>query len=297
MNIFQGGNTLAKRKDPAEWVRDIVGKFNATNANSLRNIYNDPAWEKPLVGFASGDDAIWEEYKNHIGDFYWTPLEIFTSTFPTVTVKPQDLTVISWILPQTKQTKLDQRKERSLPSERWARSRKYGEEYNVKLRLHLIKTLGDLGFEAVAPILSTKWEMKVSEKYGLASTWSERHAAYASGLGTFGLCDGLITRVGKAIRCGSVVARIPIKATGRPYGDHHAYCLYYSKGTCKKCIDRCPVGAITKEGHDKTKCQEYVDFETRKFINARYGFDAYGCGLCQVGVPCESRIPIIKKSG
>jgi epoxyqueuosine reductase QueG len=29
---------------------------------------------------------------------------------------------------------------------------------------------------------------------------SERHAAYAAGLGTFGLCDGLITSVGKAVR-------------------------------------------------------------------------------------------------
>ena len=46
--------------------------------------------------------------------------------------------------------------------------------------------------------------MKMSEKYGMASCWSERHAAFVSGLGTFGLCDGLITPVGKAMRCGSV---------------------------------------------------------------------------------------------
>jgi epoxyqueuosine reductase QueG len=273
----------------------MVEKFNATSLNSLMNIQKEPAWEKPLVGFARGDDALWDEYKDHIGDFHWSPFEIFTATFPSVTVEPKDLTVISWILPQTKQTKLDQRKESHLPSERWARSRKYGEEYNVKLRLHLVKTLGDSGIEAVAPMLSPGWEIRISEKYGLASTWSERHAAYASGLGTFGLCDGLITKVGKAIRCGSVVARTPIEPTGRPYADHHAYCLYYSKGTCGKCIDRCPVGAITKDGHDKTKCQQYVDLETRSFINANFGFDAYGCGLCQVGVPCESRIPVLTK--
>lgn len=287
---------MSARIEPAAWVREIIEKFNATSVNSLMNIQKDPAWEKPLVGFARGDDALWDEYKDHVGDFHWSPFEIFTATFPSVTVEPQDLTVISWILPQTKQTKLDQRKENCLPSERWARSRKYGEEYNVKLRLHLVKTLGDSGIDAVAPMLSPGWKMGISEKYGLASTWSERHAAYASGLGTFGLCDGLITRAGKAIRCGSVVARTPIEPTGRPYVDHHAYCLYYSKGTCGKCIDRCPVGAITKDGHDKTKCQQYVDFETRRFINANFGFDAYGCGLCQVGVPCESRIPVMTKT-
>ena len=276
----------------AGWIKKIIEEFNATSENSLMNPQNEPAWDKPLVGFANGNDPLWDEYKKHIGDFYWTPPEIFALTFPSLSVKPDEITIVSWILPQTKQTKLDHRKEKSLPSERWARSRKYGEEYNVKLRLHLIKTLSDAGFEAVAPILSPSWEMKVSERCGLASTWSERHAAYASGLGTFGLCDGLITPLGKAVRCGSVIARIPITPTERPYEDHHAYCLYFSKGTCGKCIDRCPVGAITKKGHDKGKCQQYVDVETRKFINAHFGFDAYGCGLCQVGVPCESRIPI-----
>jgi len=276
----------------AGWIKKIIEEFNATSENSLMNPQNEPAWDKPLVGFANGNDPLWDEYKKHIGDFYWTPQEIFSLAFPSLSVKPDEITIISWILPQTKQTRLDHRKEKRLPSERWARSRKYGEDYNVKLRLYLVKTLTDGGFEACAPILSPQWEMKVSERYGLASRWSERHAAYAAGLGTFGLCDGLITPLGKAIRCGSVIARIAITPTRRPYQDHHAYCLFYSKGICGKCIDRCPVGAITKKGHDKIKCQQYVDFETRTFINTQFGFDAYGCGLCQVGVPCESKIPV-----
>ena len=280
----------------AEWIRTVIEDFNASSENSLMNPRNDPAWDKPLAGFANGNDPIWEEYKRDIGAFYWTPAEIFELTFPSVPVKQNDLTVVSWILPQTKQTKLDHRQEKHFPSERWARSRKYGEEYNVKLRLHLVKTLADKGHQALAPMLSPQWKMEASEHYGLASTWSERHAAYAAGLGTFGLCDGLITPLGKAMRCGSVIARIPIESTQRPYQDHHAYCLFYSKGICGKCIDRCPVGAISKEGHDKSKCQQYVDFETRKFINAHFGFDAYSCGLCQVGVPCESGIPIQEKS-
>ena len=284
-------------KDRAAWIQDIIEKFHATGENSLMNSRNDPAWDKPLVGFANGSDSIWEEFKRHIGDFYWTPAEIFALTFPASPTKASDLTIISWILPQTKQTKLDHRKKHHLPSERWARSRKYGEEYNVKLRLHLIKTMADEGYKSLAPMLSPKWEMKVSEQFGLASTWSERHSAYAAGLGTFGLCDGLITPLGKAVRCGSVIACIPVVPSPRPYQDHHAYCLFYSKGICGKCIDRCPVGAITKQGHDKGKCQHYVDVETREFINAHFGFDAYGCGLCQVGVPCESRIPIKEKSG
>jgi epoxyqueuosine reductase len=46
------------------------------------------------------------------GELHWTPLEIFTKTFPQVKkVSPDQFTVISWILPQTEATKADNRKE------------------------------------------------------------------------------------------------------------------------------------------------------------------------------------------
>jgi epoxyqueuosine reductase len=139
-----------------------------------------------------------------------------------------------------------------------------------------------------------------SDWHVFSSTWSERHAAYASGLGTFGLCDGLITPVGKAVRLGSVVARIQIPPTQRPYSDHHAYCLFYGNRDsrtgghiCGKCMARCPVGAITEAGHDKVKCSEHTSHTTAEYVRAQYGFNGYGCGLCQTGVPCESKIPTV----
>ena len=140
-------------------------------------------------------------------------------------------------------------------------------------------------------MLAPAWGSRTSERYGFASTWSERHAAYASGLGTFGLCDGLITPAGKAMRVGSVVVRVEISPTTRPYTDHHAYCLFFAKGICGKCIERCPVGAISEAGHDKIKCRAHLRPTTSDYVQANYGFDGYGCGLCQTGVPCESKIP------
>jgi len=113
------------------------------------------------------------------------------------------------------------------------------------------------------------------------------------GLGTFGLCDGLITRRGKAMRCGSVVVHIKIPPSERPYSDHHAYCLFFTKGLCGKCIGRCPVKAITKSGHDKVTCRDYIRPLVADYARSHYGIEAqhYGCGLCQTGVPCESKIP------
>lgn len=59
------------------------------------------------------------------------------------------------------------------------------------------------------------------------------------------------------MRCGSIVARIQVKPTIRPYTDYNEYCLYYRNGNCKKCIDRCPSRAISENCHDKIKCREY----------------------------------------
>jgi len=278
-------------KDASKWVEQIITEFIKFPENTLKNSENDPAWAEPLVGFSRGDDPIFADYKRHVGDFHWTPLEIFNKTFPLLQVTAEELAVVSWVLPQTEKTKADLRRETLHPSESWARARIFGEEANVKLRRHVEAALKSSGLEAVAPMLSPLWEMKNSERFGFASTWSERHAAYAAGLGTFGLCDGLITSKGKAMRCGSVVARFKCTPASRPYQDHHAYCLFFSQGTCGKCIDRCPAGAVTREGHDKLKCRAYLE-ETATFVKSHFGFDGYGCGFCQSGVPCESRIPV-----
>jgi len=278
--------------NPAVWIDSVVRDFfRESPLNSLRNAANEKAWADPLVGFSRGDDSLFSLYKDRVGPFHWTPLEIFQLTFPEVSAKPDELTVITWILPQTEATKADHRRETMYPSERWARSRLFGEEFNDGLRRHVAERLVKSGLPAVAPALSPQFRAQKSERYVLASNWSERHAAYASGLGTFGLCDGLITAKGKAMRCGSVVAKIKVPATPRPYEDHHAYCLFYAKGTCGQCISRCPGKAITKSGHDKVACQKYVNV-TANYVNSTFGLKTYGCGFCQVGVPCESQIPV-----
>jgi epoxyqueuosine reductase QueG len=198
--------------------------------------------------------------------------------------------VIAWVLPQTEVTKAQNRAQTEWPGERWARARIFGEEANEALRRLLVQALRKRGIEAVAPVLSPGWRTHQSGPLVYWSNWSERHVAYAAGLGTFGLCDGLITPLGKAMRLGSVVARVRIPPTPRPYADAHAYCLWFTEGICGECIQRCPVGAISTTGHDKIKCQQHLK-RTSEYVQVHYGFNGYGCGLCQTNVPCESRVP------
>jgi len=274
------------------WVKNLIQDFIATSPlNTLQNENKDPAWDLALVGFSSGTDQIWQQYKEYVGAFHWTPWEVFNQHCPEEIVSADQLTVISWILPQRKMVRKSNRKAKTYPSEEWARIRVYGEEFNVALRHHVVKSLEHKGVAAVAPMLVPNWTIVKSERFSYASSWSERHAAHAAGLGTFGLCDGLITAKGKAMRAGSVVAKISIKPTPRPYADHRAYCLYFAEGTCGKCIDRCPARAITVAGHDKEKCREHLA-RSREYVKKTYQFEGYGCGLCQVGVPCEAGIPV-----
>jgi len=280
-------------EDPANWITSLIADYVAkSTSNSIRNAENEKAWAEPLVGFSRGDDSIFQDYKEHVGPFHWTPLEVFNLTFPDMKAKPEELSVISWILPHTESIKADLRKQTTTPSEKWIRARLYGEDFNEELRKYVADTLTQSGHPALVPILSKSFRMGNSEKYGMASSWSERHAAYAAGLGTFGLCDGLITPKGKAIRCGSVVARIQVPATPRPYNDHPAYCLHFSSGTCGMCAIRCPGGAVSKEsGHNKQACAKQCN-ATAQYADRQLGLKSYGCGFCQTGVPCESGIPV-----
>jgi epoxyqueuosine reductase len=277
-------------RDLGAWIEGVIRDFVESPENTLRNEADEEAWAAPMVGFSSGADPLYTFYKEDIGSFFLTPLEWFEETFTETEVEAGELTVISWILPQTRATKAEHRLQREMPTERWARARIYGEEFNDKLRRHVVERLEDAGYPAVAPMLSPGWSRETSDKYGFASSWSERHTAYASGLGTFGLCDGLITPRGKAMRAGSVIAKIGIQPSERSYEDHHAYCLYYAKGACLECVGRCPAGAISEAGHDKERCNRHVR-ATEEYVESNFGFKGYGCGLCQTGVACESRIP------
>lgn len=273
-------------------IEQIVRDFCASPANTLENGTGEPAWAEPQLAYARGDDPLFAQVKSDIGPFYWTPQEAFQLAYPDAQIDPSELAVICYILPQTEATRLDQRAATEVPAERWARSRFHGEEFNCALRLHLADTLTQAGYAAVAPERLDGFDYQQSERFGIASNWSERHTAWIAGLGTFGLSDGLITRVGKAVRFGSVVVKMDLEATPRPYAGHQDWCLWYAKGSCGVCMQRCPADAINEDGHDKPKCFDYIRNVTTPYVRDNYGTGATPCGLCQVKIPCEARSPL-----
>lgn len=254
------------------------------------------AWEDVLVGFSSGTGPVWGSLKEHVAPFHWTPAEAFalgapSSPEPAPSPCPADLTVISWALCQSEAARAENRAQTLYPAEAWARSRMFGQECNVRLHRALIEALVAAGHQAVAPALLPEWVQQPSPRYGLASSWSERHVAYACGLGTFGLTGGLITARGQAIRLGSVLVRARISPTPHAYEGPFDYCLFLSRGLCARCVARCPVGSVREEGRDKDACARHLGPANHEYVETHYGFKGYACGLCQTGVPCENGIP------
>ena len=97
--------------------------------------------------------------------FYRTPADIFSLAYPESPVPVDNLTIICWLLPQTAATKADRRRQRKFSSARWARSRNFGEDANLRMARHLIEHLKQKGHLAVAPVLHPSWGWQASDKW------------------------------------------------------------------------------------------------------------------------------------
>jgi len=302
-NVIKEEKTLFLKEPERRLEQQIKDFINDNEKNRRTELGEGVYFEDPLIGFASGIDPLFQEYKNIIGSFHFTPQEIFKNAlkdkggdFPES--KLEQISVISWILPLSDDTRRNNRKEEQFPSKLWAYSKDFGEACNSALRRHITSYLENSGYIAVAPLLSPGFRLFRDDRAGWTSNWSERHIAYACGLGTFSLSDGFISPKGIALRVGSVVTTLKLTPSERKYRTHRENCLFFRNQKCGKCIRRCPAGAITEEGHDKDRCWKYMNSESFKAKYIEYGLQSTpsACGLCQTGVPCEFEIPKVRSN-
>ncbi len=238
-------------------------------------------FEPPHIKVADAADPFFQKFKTVIGEFHWTPREVV----------PDAQSVICWFMPAQVNAREDNRRETARPAVSWARVRSYGELANDQMRHQLCRHLEEAGYQAVAPQLLQVKQGFDAYANGYASRWSERHASFVAGLGTFSLSAGLITERGVAGRFGTVVTSLKLTPDIRPYGDDpFAWC-----NRCGACIRRCPAHAIGKEisDRDKKACATYIDKNVDPKRLEQYGWADLnlGCGLCQTAVPCEFKIP------
>jgi hypothetical protein len=276
------------------WIDQEIRRFVRDDpGNRLEQLDGSPIFEEPLVGFVAGDDPIFGRLKQVIGEFHLTPAEVMAAVAAKRGGSGPDATeigVVSYILPISVRTRKENASMSDRPSERWAHTRLFGEQFNRKLQAHLVSALEERGVFAVAPEMEEGlFRMLVDGRVGWCSTWSQRHIAFCANLGSFGLSDALITVAGKAHRVGSIVVECALES---PQRSEEVYrdCLAHRGLECRSCMKRCPAGAITDDGHDKARCSEFV-LKQMSVIKQEYGVEIYACGLCQTGVPCAEGIP------
>jgi len=229
-------------------------------------------FEAPLFAFGSADDDLYEKYKfpDVIGKHFLSPKEWM----------PEAKTVISFFLPYTEAIKSANRADNRWPTNEWLHGRYEGQVLLTQLLEHLVEALSGCGQETIAPSLDHKYKTG-NDEARFTSNWSERHIAYACGLGTFGLSKGIITKKGMCGRFGSLLTAFDLPRDNRDYNEIYEYC-----NMCGACTYRCPVKAISIEnGKQSWLCSDFLDVVMEKHS------PRYGCGKCQVGVPCESAIP------
>jgi epoxyqueuosine reductase QueG len=273
-------------------INEIINYVVGNSDNCKKKMDETPYFESPLVGFANAGDPIFETFKDEeiVGEHHLTPQEMFAQSLPDQDGNCKAASVISWVLPIYKETRVSNRKQNRFPSKAWSQTRTYGQEFNDQLSTHITEFLQNNGCCAVAPIHSAAFkEFHVDTEVYITSNWSERHIAYAAGMGTFGLHGSLITQKGSAMRCGSVVTDLKLRPTTRPYKGAHDYCLHFNSGTCGVCIKRCPSGAVTKKRQNNETCMTHFAEVVMNTLD--YDASLPGCGLCQTAVPCEAAIP------
>jgi epoxyqueuosine reductase QueG len=265
---------------------DAVNRYDAIDGAFFEDI---------LVGFAAADDPLFFDLKRLVNPEHMTPGETFESVFGAGSFSGG--AVVSIALPISEKLRATNRGKREWASDVFGLYRSLGADPVPEgLTAHLADWLTERGYRAVVPPKTEGFKVRFADG-DFFSTWSERHVAYAAGLGTFSLNQALITRRGIAVRLCSVVTDAILPPSVRAYAAHDEYCLFLSHGVCGACIKKCPAGALSKDGHDKLKCRAYCYGDESKRRAAALGgvYDAgLGCGMCQLDVPCETRIPTHK---
>jgi epoxyqueuosine reductase QueG len=234
---------------------------------------------EPLTGYAAAGDPFFGELKKPgvIGPHFLAPREWLE----------QAETVISLFLPFTGGVRAANRESMDWPADEWLHARIEGQAFQDQICNFGVELFRRQGIEAVSPMEDSRFsrtspvtQNKEEQDY-YTSNWSERHTAYVCGLGTFGLSKGLITRKGIAGRYVSVITAAEFESDKRPYAGIYDYCT-----RCGVCGRNCPAGAISLEkGKSHPLCSAFVESTGVKHA------PRFGCGKCQVRVPCEGRIP------
>ncbi|MFH1688427.1 MAG: tRNA epoxyqueuosine(34) reductase QueG [bacterium] len=163
---------------------------------------------------------------------------------------------------------------------RYARGRDYH-----KIIGKMMKQLS-IGIESVVDQEAKRQDRPILKQWVDYGPLLERPYAVKAGLGYIGRNSSLINkRFGSWTLLGEIVTSLDLEPDSSWPGEH-GRC-----GTCRRCIDACPTGAIVEGGRtiDARKCLSYLTIEHRGEIPTEaaraMARGLFGCDICQEVCP------------
>lgn len=218
---------------------------------------------KPIVGFSSANNPLYEKLTEIIGTEHLHPKDIL----------PNAKTVVSFFIPFSEGVvKSNQRN--SAVSREWGKSYVEANKLINQISDSLVDFLGNKNINSATIKATHNFDEKI-----LKSAWSHRSAAVIANMGKFGLNRMVITKEGCAGRFGTVIIseEIPIKNE-----EAIENCIYNKNKGCLLCVESCPQNALSTNGFDRFKCYDQL------LKNAEELSDI---GLCDVCGKCVVSCP------
>jgi len=248
-------------------MKQVISRYTAQASVETR-------WGEPLVGYASTEDRLFEELKTAVSSEHFMPHELL----------PKSRTVVAFFLPFHADIPRSN-VVGEYPSVEWSRAYVETNDLIAAICAHLKNTIEACGFTVATTPAAHNYDSVT-----LLSRWSHRHVAYVAGLGAFGLNNMLITRKGCCGRLGSFLMSAAVTPDARAGREA---CLFKYDGSCKSCVDRCPVEALSPHGFARQLCNARINRNAE--IDRPWGSTAV-CGKCLVGLPCSFEDPVVRRT-
>jgi epoxyqueuosine reductase QueG len=310
--------------------RFLTKLFESSDLNRLPAEYGGyRIFKQPTIGVSAGNDPIIARFKEVVAPEHLTPAEMWSKSASSMRRKPDDnplgspmpdagtwadlselsarIKVLSVVFPYTRSILEDGRRS-SCRTPLTGLALNWAHAFHTEVYEKTAQFVVETGHRIMVPQMSRFHSvlLKLSNPH-VVSAWSERHYAFAAGLGTFGLAEHLITEHGCNVRLASFITDAPLEITPRLSDDPFANCLYFARGVCAKCVARCRGRALTEDSHHKILCELIRQWEsakvrselapflkpiTRRFMHVPVTERPIGCGVCQFDVPCMDRNPM-----
>jgi len=248
----------------AQLITDVVRRA-VTEADTVTR------YRQPLVAFADADDARFARIRQLADPDHMMPQDLL----------PGARSVVSFFVPFRPEVVRANAVHSKVVAEEWVQAYVETNDLIGEITRCLIALLKKQGVDAAAEPATGNFDERT-----LTSRWSHKSAAVISGLGSFGLHQMVITDAGCAGRLGSLVteARLPVSPA-----ETRERCLYFYDGSCRQCVTRCPLEAIsTEQTLDRRVCWERCSEVALRFTHLG---TAEVCGKCAAG-PCAFESPV-----